>query len=131
MQNVGETVVDGNGLPALSIKVTDVNRHQHLDGIVRFESLSAAQELTVGRTDISHRNVRRALAAKLTTQLKATSASFLAVVLLMTKRQFLWRVGLRVMRWMRPRTLACRFWVLNMTNSQLYKLETHTRESFL
>lgn len=33
--------MDEDGLPALSIKVTDVNRHEHLNSIVCFESLSA------------------------------------------------------------------------------------------
>jgi len=27
--------VDENGLPALSVKVTDVNRHSHLENLVR------------------------------------------------------------------------------------------------
>jgi len=35
LADVGETIVDEDGLPALSIKVTDVNRHEHLDGIQR------------------------------------------------------------------------------------------------
>ena len=38
-QDVGETAVDENGLPALSIKVTDMNHHEHLIGIVRLEPL--------------------------------------------------------------------------------------------
>jgi len=33
-QDVGETVVDENGLPALVVRVTDVNRHSHLNGLV-------------------------------------------------------------------------------------------------
>jgi hypothetical protein len=48
-QDIDENDVDENGLPPLSIKVTDVNRHQHLDGIVRFKSLSTAQGLIEGR----------------------------------------------------------------------------------
>lgn len=35
LADVGETSVDENGLPALSIKVTDVNRHEHLDRVKR------------------------------------------------------------------------------------------------
>jgi len=33
LADVGETAVDENDLPALSIKVTDVNRHEHIDGL--------------------------------------------------------------------------------------------------
>lgn len=33
-QEVGETAADENGLPALAVKVTDVNRHRHLEGLV-------------------------------------------------------------------------------------------------
>ena len=39
IQDVGETAVDENGLPALKVKVTDVNRHQHLEGLVWSRSL--------------------------------------------------------------------------------------------
>jgi hypothetical protein len=48
-QDIDETEVDENGLPPLSIQVTDVNRHQYLDDIVRFKSLSTAQGLIEGR----------------------------------------------------------------------------------
>lgn len=47
MQDAGETAADENGLPALSIKVTDVNRLEHLASVVRFELLlSVARKLT-------------------------------------------------------------------------------------
>jgi len=35
LADVGEVAVDENGLPALAIKVTDVNRHRHLEGVKR------------------------------------------------------------------------------------------------
>lgn len=89
MQDVGETVVDEDGLPALSIKVTDVNRHEHLDGIVRLESLSTAQGLTVGWIMTSYSNVRWAPAVKPAAQLKATPPSPSVGVLLISKRQCL------------------------------------------
>jgi len=43
MQDVGETAVDENGLPALAVRVTDTNRREHLKGLVcsRFPSFSA------------------------------------------------------------------------------------------
>ena len=39
-QDVGETAVDENGLPPLVVKVTDVNSHKHLEGLVCSHSLS-------------------------------------------------------------------------------------------
>ena len=86
IHDIGETAVDENGLPALSIKVTDVNRHEHLDGLVCFKpSLPVSQGLTEVRT-LPHRNVRRALVAKPMTRLRATFASSLGEVLSMAKR---------------------------------------------
>ena len=35
-QDVGETALDENGLPALAVRVTDVNCHGHLEGLVCF-----------------------------------------------------------------------------------------------
>jgi len=35
LADVGETTVDEDGLPALAVKVTDVNRHRHLEGLKR------------------------------------------------------------------------------------------------
>ena len=34
-QDIGGTALDENGLPALAVRVTDVNHHSHLDGLVR------------------------------------------------------------------------------------------------
>jgi len=41
LADVGETAVDENGLPALTIKVTDVNRHEHIEGLKRQKGIGS------------------------------------------------------------------------------------------
>jgi len=41
LADVGEATVDENGLPALAIKVTDVNRHKHLEDLKRQKGIGS------------------------------------------------------------------------------------------
>ncbi|KAF9645740.1 phosphoglycerate mutase-like protein [Thelephora ganbajun] len=51
LADVSETAVDENGFPALSVKVTDVNCHKHLEGLKRQKGIGS-QAHDPGQSDI-------------------------------------------------------------------------------